>query len=112
MFLTQINSKYYDIKQYTSLKFDPPSNIASSKAHIDDLYTLLDRFNFGVIGASDHNIRNGMITSNNIDISLIYVEDNLDIYKIKGLQINSSGNYESIFIEMIFPNRICLKGCL
>ena len=73
LFSTQVNSKYYDIKQLNSLKVDVPSsfgllhvNIASLNAHIDDLKTVLARmkFNFDVIGISEHKI-----PSNNIDIA-------------------------------------------
>ena len=76
LFSTQVNSKYYDIKQLNSLKVDVPSsfgllhvNIASLNAHIDDLKTVLARmkFNFDVIGVSEHKIRNGISPSNNID---------------------------------------------
>ena len=78
LFSTQVNSKYYDIKQLNSLKVDVPSsfgflhvNIASLNAHIDDLKTVLARmkFNFDVIGISEHKIREGMTPSNNIDIA-------------------------------------------
>ena len=53
LFSTQVNSKYYDIKQLNSLKVDVPSsfgllhvNIASLNAHIDDLKTVLARMKF------------------------------------------------------------------
>ena len=70
LFSTQVNSKYYDIKQLNSLKIDVPSsfgllhvNIASLNAHIDDLKNVLARmkFNFDVIGISEHKM--GICTS-------------------------------------------------
>merc|ERR1712131_558354 len=78
LFSTQVNSKYYDIRQLNSLKVDVPSsfgllhvNIASLNAHIDDLKTVLARmkFEFDVIGISEHKILKGMPPSNNIDIA-------------------------------------------
>ena len=77
-FSTQVNSKYYDTKQLISLRYDVPSslgllhvNIASLINHIDDLKTVLARmkFNFDVIGISEHKIREGMTPSTNIDIA-------------------------------------------
>ena len=58
LFSTQVNSKYYDIKQLNSLKVDVSSsfgllhvNVASLNAHIDDLKTALARmkFNFDTV---------------------------------------------------------------
>jgi hypothetical protein len=60
-----VNSNYYDIKKFNSLKPDRKSafgllhlNIASLNKHIDDLRTTLNRlkFNFDVIGISEHKI--------------------------------------------------------
>ena len=131
LFSRQVNSKYYDIKQLNSLKVDAPSsfgllhvNIASLNAHIDDLKAVLGRmkFNFDVIGISEHKIREGMTLSNNIDIAGynefifdptetacggtgFYIKNNLDFYKRNDLQLNSPTNYVSTFIETIFTNR-------
>ena len=128
LFLTQVNSKYYDMKQLNSLKVDVPSsfgllhvNIASLNAHIDDLKAVLGRmkFNFDVIGISEHKIREGMTPSNNIDIAGynefifdptettcggtgFYIKNNLDFYRRNDLQLNSPSNYESTFIEIVF----------
>ena len=73
-----MNYEYYDIRQLNSLKVDVPSsfgllhvNIASLNAHIDDLKTVLARmkYNFDVIGISEHKIREGMTPPNNINIA-------------------------------------------
>ena len=72
-----INSKYYNIKELNSLKPEKLSsfgllhvNIASLDAHIDDLRTVLSRskFNFDIIGISEHKIKNNSHASNNINI--------------------------------------------
>ena len=88
------------------------------------------KFNFDVIGISEHKIREGMTPSNNIDIAGynefifdptetacggtgFYIKNNLDFYKRSDLQLNSPSNYESTFIEIIFPNRRNLIiGCI
>ena len=128
---TPVNSKYFDIKQLNSLKLDLPSsfglfhvNIASLNAHIDDLRSVLSRlkFNFDILGISEHKIRKDTYPSNNINISGykefifeptetefggtgFFIKDDLDHNERKDLQINSPTNYESNFIEIIFPNR-------
>ena len=64
-FSSMVNSNYYDIKKFNSLKPDIKScfglmhvNIASLDAHIDDLKTVLSRlkFDFDIIGISEHKI--------------------------------------------------------
>ena len=61
IFSSLVNSQYYDIKKFNSIKYDKPSslslmhvNIASLNAHIDDLKTALSRLktNFDIIGIS------------------------------------------------------------
>ena len=88
------------------------------------------KFNFDVIGISEHKIREGMTTSNNIDIAGynefifdttettcggtgFYIKNNLDFYKRNDLQLNSPSNHESTFIEIILPNKTKLiTGCI
>ena len=42
-----------------------------------------------------------------------YIKNNLDFYKRNDLQLNSPSNYESNFVEIIFPNRTNLIiGCI
>ena len=42
-----------------------------------------------------------------------YIKNNLDFYKRNDLQLNSPSNYESTFVEIIFPNRKNLIiGCI
>ena len=74
-------------------------------------------FNFHIIGISEHKIRKDTLPSNNISIpgyeefifetiettyggTGFYIKDNIDYITRKGLQINSPGNFESIFIEI------------
>ena len=72
-----VNSKYYSIKNFNSTKFDKSSafglfhvNIASLSKHFDDLHKLLSRlkFEFDVIGISEHKIGKDDIPSNNISL--------------------------------------------
>ena len=139
IFSTQVNSKYYDINQLNSLKLDLPStfglfhvNIASLNKHIDDLRFILSQleFNFDIIGISEHKILKDTVPSKNIKIAGyeefifeptesthggtgFYIKDNLDYTSRKDLQINSPLNHESMFIEIIFPNKKNLiVGCI
>ena len=135
----KVNSKYLDIKQFNSFEHDVPSsfgmfhtNIASLNAHIDDLKSVLSRlnFNFDVIGISEHKIKKDTTPSNNIKIpgyqefvfeptttnfggTGFYLKNNIDYNQRKDLQLNSPTNYESIFIEIFFPNkRNLIVGCI
>ena len=99
-------------------------NIASLNKHIDDLKFILSslNYNFDIIGISEHKILKDTAPSNNITIpgydefkfeptetnyggTGFYIKDNLDYILRKDLQINSPTHYESMFIEIIFPNR-------
>ena len=75
LFTSVINSKYYNIKQFNSLKPDELSsfgllhvNIASLNKHFEELNEVLSRlkFSFDVIGISEHKINNNNPPSNNI----------------------------------------------
>ena len=121
------------------MKLDLPSsfglfhvNITSLNAHIDDLKSVMARlnFNFDIIGISEHKILKDTSPSNNINISGykeftyeptetdfggtgFYIKDNLDFNQRKDLQINSPKDYESMFIEIIFPTKKNLIiGCI
>ena len=91
-------------------------------AHIDVL-RLISRldFDFDIIGLSEHRILKGVSPTNNISLNGyselifepietkcggtgIFVKDNLDCNQRKDLQIISSGNIESTFVEIIVPN--------
>ena len=121
------------------MKIDLPSsfglfhaNIASLNLHIDDLKLILSRLNFkfDIIGISEHKIRKDTLPSNNISIpgyeefifeptetthggTGFYIKDNIDYKTRKDLQINSPGDFESIFIEIQFPKkRNLIVGCV
>ena len=100
------------------------ANIASLNKHIDDLKLILARlkYKFDIIGISEHKIRKDTVRSNNIFITGynefifeptetthggtgFFIKDNVDYITRKDLQINSPGNYESIFIEIQFPKK-------
>ena len=107
-------------------------NIASLDAQIDDLRTVLSRlkFSFDVIGISEHKICKGSDSSNNIDITGyqkfdfeptetthggtgFYIKSNLTYKVRKELNLNSPGNFEAMFIEIILPDRKNLiVGCV
>ena len=134
-----MNSKYYDIKQLNSLKIDLPSsfglfhvNIASLDKHIGDLNLILSKlkYNFDVIGISEHKIFKDTSPSNNINIpgyhefifeptetthggTGFYMKDNIDYVIREDLQINSPSDFESMFIEIQFPKKKNLIiGCV
>ena len=136
---TSVNSKYHDIKSLNALKPDKKSslgiihvNIASLNAHIDDLRTVLSRlkFDFDVIGISEHKIREDCPPSNNIDIpgynefifqptstshggTGFYIKNNLDYIERHDLTLNSPSNFEASFVEIVLPNRKNLiVGCI
>ena len=96
------------------------ANIASLNLHIDDLKLILSRLNykFDVLGVSEHKIRKDTLPSNNISIpgyeefvfeptetthggTGFYIKDNVDYVMRKDLQINSPGDFESTFIEIL-----------
>ena len=136
---TSVNYKYYDIDEMKSSKFDLPSsfglfhvNIASLNKHIGDLRFILSRlkFKFDIIGISEHKILKDTHPSNNIKIpgyeefkfeptetnfggTGFFIKENLDYIIRPDLQINSPTDYESMFIEIIFPNKKNLIiGCI
>ena len=76
-FNSVIDFDYYSINKFNKLKSDKTSsfgvahvNIASLDAHIDGLGTTLSKLksSFDVIGISEHKIRKGSDSSNNIDL--------------------------------------------
>ena len=126
-----VNSKYYDIKSLNSLKIDVPSsfgvfhvNIASLDKHIDDLNQVLShlKYNYDVIGISEHKIKKDCQPSNNINITGyepfifeptetthggtgFYIKQNTDYIERPDLKFNSPSNYASMFIEIKFPKK-------
>ena len=138
-FNSMVNSEYYSINDFNKIKPDKSSsfglahvNIASLDAHIDDLRTVLCRLksSFDVIAISEHKIRKDSLPSNNIEIqgyqefdyvptetcfggTGFYVKSGLD-YKVRNdLYLNSPGNVEAMFIEIIFSDRKNLiVGCI
>ena len=99
--------------------------------HIDDLKLILSLLNykFDIIGISEHKILKEKSPSNDISIpgyefifeptetsfggTGFYLKDNLDYILRKDLQFNSPGNFESMFIEIQFPQKKNLiVGCI
>ena len=128
------------LNNLTLKKIDLPSsfglfhaNIASLNKHIDDLKLILTRlkYKFDVIGISEHKILKGTSPSRNIDIpgyetfifeptetthggTGFYIKKDAVDYVIReDLQINSPGDFESMFIEIQFTGKKNLIiGCI
>ena len=134
--LSVVNSKYYGVDEFNSLKFDVPSsfklchvNIASLDCHIDDLRLVLSRlkYKFDIIGISEHKINS--YASNNIDLdgynpfifeptetthggTGFYIRDNINFIERSDIELTSPGNFESKFIEIKFENKNLVIGCI
>ena len=135
---SQIDSRYFKVNEFNTLDFEQNSklsifhvNIASLNAHIDDLTILLARLKqpVDIIGISETKIIRDIDPSNNINIpgytfvdeptdsffggTGFYIKRDLDFEIRNDLKINSPGNHESCFVEIIFSNREKLiLGCL
>ena len=137
-FYTQINSQYYDILEFNQINHHCEfsfkmlhTNLASISKHWDDLQLTLSllKTKFDVIGITEHKIQKDKIASiSNIDIpgfhsfvfdcsdtsgTGLYIRDSLVYNKRDDLKILSSGNIESTFIEIIFPEKKnMIIGCV
>ena len=136
---TSVNSQYYGIKKFRNTKFDKKSsfglfhaNIASLNLHIDDLRDLLGQldFTFDVIGISEHRIKKNQKPSNNIDLqgysafefessetscggTGFYINEKHDFIKREDLRLNSTSDFEAMFVEIVLPDRKNLVvGCI
>ena len=136
---TLVNSKYYDINKFNKIKYDKESsfsmlhvNIASLNAHIDDLRTVLSRLKpeIDIIGISVHKIKANSKPSNNIDIggydefkfeptgsthggAGFYIKSGLVYKERPDLNLNSTSNFEAMFVEIILKDRKNLiVGCI
>ena len=134
-----VNSKYYNIKNFNSVKFDGASsfgllhvNIASLNKHFDELHQLLSRlkFEFDVIGISEHKIGSDAIPTNNISLpgyddfkfeptgtthggTGFYIKKGLDYIIRHDLKLNTPSFFEAMFVEIIIPDRKNLiVGCI
>ena len=134
-----VNSKYYNIKKFNSLKPDINSslglmhvNIASLNKHFDDLKTTLSRlkFSFDVIGISEHKINNESPPSNNIDLpgynkfifeptgtthggTGFYIKNNRNYVVRDDLKLNLPSHFEAMFVEIILTDKKNLVvGCI
>ena len=134
-----VNSKYYNINNFNSIKFDKSSsfglfhvNIASLSKHFDDLHELLCRlkFDFDVIGISEHKISKNAIPSNNIKLpgydefifeptgtthggAGFYIKNGIDYIIRHDLNLNKPSFFEAMFVEIILPDRKNLVvGCI
>ena len=134
-----VNSKYYNFKNFNSIKIDKSSsfglfhvNIASLNKHFDDLNETLSRmkFSFDIIGISEHKITKESPPSNNITLpgydefiyeptgtthggTGFYIKSGHDYIIRNDLNLNIPSFYEAMFIEIILPDRKNLVvGCI
>ena len=139
-FPNPINSMYHDISHFNQINPLPGSslgilhtNIASIGKHFDDLNSVLTllKHKLHVIGISEHKINTKDVNSiSNIDLdgyhpfvfdatetshggTGFFIDDSIVFKKRDDLKFNSPGNYESTFIELIFPQRKnMILGCI
>ena len=134
-----VNSKYHTINNFNKQKFDKSSsfglfhvNIASLSRHFDDLHELVSRlkFDFDVIGISEHKIRKDSYPSNNISLpgydeflfeptgtthggAGFFIKTGLDYIVRHDLKLNTPSFFEAMFVEIILPDRKNLiVGCI
>ena len=134
-----VNSKYYNIKNFNSIRPDKSSsfgifhvNIASLNKHFDDLQELLSRltYEFDIIGISEHKISKDKLPSNNIILpgydefifeptgtthggTGFYIKNGIDYIERTDLKLNIPSVVEAMFVEIILPDRKNLIiGCI
>ena len=127
------------MNKFNSLKIDKSSsfgflhvNIASLNKHFDELSETLSRlrYNFDVIGISEHKITKEKLPSNNITLpgyeefiyeptgtthggAGFYIKTGLDYVVRDDLKLNTPSFFEAMFIEIILPDRKNLiVGCI
>ena len=138
-FPNPINSKYYDIGQFNSIKHDHTSsfslfhtNLASIKKHFDDMQNIISclKTKFDIIGITEHKIKehNTPILNINLDGyhpfifdtsdtncggTGLHIKDSIVFNKRDDLKFLSSGDFESSFVEIILPSKKNLiVGCI
>ena len=134
-----INSKYYLMQELNKLNCDPLStlgichtNIASLSKHIDELRLTLSliKKQFQIIGITEHKIQKDCDPIVNIDLegykpfifdptesshggTGFFISNSLSHMKRDDLKFNSCGDFESTFLEIIFPHkRNLIVGCI
>ena len=137
-FYTQINSQYYDISEFNQINHNKEAsfnlihtNLASIAKHHDDLQLTLSllKTKFDVIGITEHKIKKDTQISN-IDIpgyqpfvfdcsdtshggTGFYIKNSIVFNRRDDLKFYSPGDFESTFIEIIFPNKKnMIIGCI
>ena len=139
-FPNPINSEYYAIGQFNSIKHDPTSsfslfhtNLASINKHLDDMQNILSclKTKFDIIGITEHKIKkehNTPVLNINLDGyhpfifdtsdtncggTGLYIKDSIVFNKRDDLKFSSSGDFESSFVEIILPSKKNLiVGCI
>ena len=137
---TPINSSYYDIHKFNQIKTNISSslglihtNLASINKIFDDLSLVLSllKFEFHVIAITEHKIhKNDENAIANISLEDYYpfeydptetthggtgffIKKSLNFILREDLKFNSPGDFESTFIELIFPQkRNMVIGCI
>ena len=99
-------------------------NMGSLNKHIDDLRLIISllEYKFDIIGIKLHKITKGDVPTTNIGLpgyqtflyeptessrggTGFYLKNNINYKERTDLALNSSGNFESAFIEISFPER-------
>ena len=137
--LSSVNSKYIDVEDYNALDINNSTsfealhvNVASLDCHIDDLRFLISNLcrKPDIIGISEHKIPTGTEPSNNIRLHGyneftftptnsthggvgFYIKENTTYFERNALDINSTSDYETKFIEIKFEHKKPLIiGCV
>ena len=124
-----INSKYFDIPDFNKIKPDASSTL---NLHFEDLKVILSllKFKFDIIAITEHKILKDIGPTTNIKLdgynpleynpietthggTGFYINKSLNFVRRNDLEFNSPGNYESTFIELIFPDKKNkIMGCV
>ena len=138
-FITPINSKYHDLDYFNNLNHNRISslniihtNLASISKHFDDLSLTLSLLNadFHIIAITEHKIHKDIPPIKNINLigyypfhyqptntthggAGFYIKKSLVFNKRDDLSFNSTGDFETCFIEIIIPNKKnVIVGCI
>ena len=134
-----INSNYHSINSINQIKPDPftsfgiiHTNLASINLHFNDLQLIMSllKFEFHVIGITEHKIQKDILPTTNIKLegyqkfhydytetshggTGFYIKKSILFNDRNDLKINSKGNFESTFIELVFTKRKnMIVGCI
>ena len=138
-FPNPINSKYYNLSEFNQIKHDQSAsfsllhtNLASINKHFDELTHILTEIKtkFDIIGISEHKLNDVQTPLLNLDIpgyhsftfdssnathggTGIFIKNSIIFNRRDDLKFYSLGDFESTFVELIFPNKKnMIIGCI